>query len=46
MVFNNEELKALFQAMPKTKDELLKVKGFGQKKIENYGDAILRIINK
>lgn len=46
MVFNNEELNSLVEAKPKSKEELLKVKGFGPKKVEKYGDAILEILNK
>jgi hypothetical protein len=45
LIFNNEELDLLIQSKPKTKDELLKVKGFGPKKLEKYGDEILEIVN-
>lgn len=45
MVFNNEELNTLIEIKPKNKDELLKVKGFGSKKVEKYGDAIISILN-
>lgn len=45
LVFNNLELDALIQATPKTKEDLLKVKGFGEKKIEKYGKEILDILN-
>jgi len=44
-VFSNEELELLIQSKPKTKDELLKIKGFGPKKLDKYGDRILGIIN-
>jgi hypothetical protein len=44
-VFNNEELDRILQAMPKTKEELLKVKGFGPVKVDKYGEDILKIIN-
>lgn len=46
MVFNNEELNSLIETKPKSKEELLKVRGFGPKKVEKYGDAILEILNK
>jgi len=46
MVFNNSELNALIQGRPKTKEELHSVKGFGDKKVEKYGDEILRILNE
>lgn len=45
MVFNNEEMETLIAANPKSKNELLKVKGFGEKKVEKYGTEILRIMN-
>lgn len=31
---------------PKTKEKLLKVSGFGSKKVEKYGDAILMLLNE
>jgi len=45
MVFNNEELNSLIEINPKNKDELLKVKGFGPRKVEKYGEAIISILN-
>lgn len=45
MVFNNEELNSLIENKPKNKDELLKIKGFGPKKVEKYGEAIITILN-
>ena len=45
MIFNNAEMETLIKANPKSKNELLKVKGFGEKKVEKYGEEILRIIN-
>lgn len=44
-IYNNEELDLLVQAKPKTKEQLMRVKGFGEKKVEKYGDAVLSIIN-
>lgn len=44
-IFNNEEMNLLLKTMPKTKADLLNVKGFGPKKVEKYGDAILSILN-
>jgi hypothetical protein len=44
-IFNNQELDALILAMPKSREELTQVKGFGDKKIEKYGDEILSILN-
>lgn len=45
MVFTNEQLDSLIQNNPKTKDELIKIKGFGEKKVEKYGEAILAILH-
>lgn len=45
MVFNNKELDDLLLTKPTSKEELLKVKGFGEKKVEKYGTSILSIIN-
>lgn len=44
-VFNNVEMDRLLLAMPKNKEELLRVKGFGQVKVDRYGDNILDILN-
>ena len=44
-VFNNSEMEDLIGKYPKTTDKLSLVKGFGPKKIEKYGEAILRIMN-
>ena len=46
MIFTNEMLDALTEVKPLSKDELLKIKGFGDKKVEQYGDEILSIINR
>jgi superfamily II DNA helicase RecQ len=45
MIFNNEEMEALTAAYPVNEEELLKVKGFGKKKVEKYGDGILRVFS-
>lgn len=46
MVFNNAEMEALIQAAPQSKEELLKVKGFGPVKVEKYGDALIQILSQ
>ena len=46
MIFTNEMLDALTNIKPKSKEELLNIKGFGDKKVEQYGDEILFIINR
>lgn len=43
-VFNDETLNEIISIKPQTIDELLTVKGFGQKKCEWYGNNILQII--
>ena len=43
-VFNDETLNEIIIIKPQTIDELLTVKGFGQKKCEWYGNDILQII--
>ncbi len=45
MIFNNEEMEALTAAYPVNEEELLKVKGFGKKKVEKYGEGVLKIFN-
>lgn len=45
MVFTNEMLDTLVETKPRTKEELLQIKGFGDKKVEMYGEGILEIIN-
>nr|WP_278184589.1 NERD domain-containing protein [Desulfofarcimen acetoxidans] len=46
MIYSNEEMENLISAYPTNKEELLKVKGFGLKKVEKYGEHILKILNK
>lgn len=43
-VFNNAEMEDLLDKMPKNKTQLLKVRGFGEKKVKDYGNEILRIL--
>lgn len=45
-IFNNAEMEEIMKINPRTKTELLQVKGFGQKKVEKYGEAILEILNR
>jgi len=45
IVFSNAEMETLIKANPKSKNELHNVKGFGEKKVEKYGEEILKIIN-
>ena len=43
-IFSNAVLDAIIQTLPKTKEELLLIKGFGEKKVELYGKDIIDII--
>ena len=45
-IYSNKELEALITMMPRTKEELQTVEGFGQIKIRKYGNDIINIINK
>lgn len=45
IIFTNEQLDNLIQTLPRTKEDLIKVRGFGEKKVEKYGDMIISIIN-
>lgn len=43
-IFNNEQMNDLIEKGPRTKDELMQIKGFGAVKAEKYGDAILKCL--
>lgn len=43
-IYNNLQLKELILKMPMNKNELLYVSGFGEKKVDKYGDDILSIL--
>lgn len=45
-IFNNKTLDEIVKTKPKTKEELLKISGFGQVKVDKYGEAIIDIITK
>ena len=45
-IFNNAQMEDLVSKKPKTKEELLKVMGFGEKKVVAYGGDILEVISK
>jgi superfamily II DNA helicase RecQ len=44
-IAHNRWLKALVRLPVRTVDDLLHVKGFGEKRVRRYGDDILRILN-
>jgi len=43
-VFTNEEMGKIVEVMPKNKQELISIKGFGEVKFEKYGQNIIDII--
>ncbi len=43
-IFKDVQMEDLLEKMPKTKDELLNVSGFGTAKVNKYGDEILKIL--
>ena len=45
-IYNNEQLNDLINKNPKSLDELKSVSGFGDKKVEKYGNDILNILLK
>ena len=44
-ICNDETLKMIVGCHPKTKEELSRIKGIGEKRLEQYGDEILAIVN-
>lgn len=44
-IFNDQTLEEILSIMPSTLDDLRKISGFGDKKIESYGQDIINIIN-
>ncbi|NFN94679.1 aldolase [Clostridium botulinum] len=46
MIFSNEVLKQIIQNNPKSKEELLNIKGIGKVKVDKYGDEILEVISR
>ena len=45
IIATNAQLMAVIQLKPGSKDALKEVNGYGKKKIEKYGDDILKIVN-
>ncbi len=46
VIFTDKTLKELCSLMPSTKDEMLKVSGVGETKLQKYGEDFLEIIRK
>ena len=45
IIFSDSTLIEISNKLPKSKEELLDIRGFGEKKLENYGEEIINIIN-
>lgn len=45
MIFKDDQIYELIDTKPKTKEQLLGVRGFGEIKVEKYGEWILNIFN-
>ncbi|NRZ43404.1 superfamily II DNA helicase RecQ [Clostridium beijerinckii] len=45
MIFKDEQIDELIKVKPKTKDQPLGVKGFGEIKVEKYGEGIINVFN-
>lgn len=45
-IFNDAQMADLIEKAPQTKEELLQISGFGNVKVEKYGAAILKILQK
>ncbi len=46
MILENKTIDQIAKIKPKNEEELLKIKGIGEKKLEKYGDKILKIVNE
>lgn len=44
IIFNNKQMEDILEKMPLSNEELLKCQGFGEVKVEKYGEEILRIV--
>lgn len=45
-IFSDKQMNDLMMKMPKTKQELFKVTGFGEKRINKFGEELLEIIHQ
>lgn len=45
MIFSDKTLEELLSNLPKDKKELKEINGFGDVKIEEFGEEIIKIIN-
>lgn len=46
MIAHNDSLMQIAILPVKSKEDLLQIKGFGEKRVEKYGDEILRVLNE
>ena len=46
MISHNSELKNIAIKKPENKNQLRKIKGFGEVKVEKYSEEILSILNE
>lgn len=46
MIFSDAALRSMIKIMPKDRQEFLSVQGVGEKKLEEFGDEFLRVINE
>lgn len=44
-IYNNEEMERIIEAKPRSKEQLTSIKGFGDVKVNKYGEDIIKIIN-
>jgi ATP-dependent DNA helicase RecQ len=44
IIFHDATLKDICEKLPYSKEKLAKIKGFGERKLELYGDEVLRVI--
>ena len=45
-IFNDAQMNDLIEKMPRTKEQLLEVQGFGKVKTEKYGEYVLKILGR
>ncbi len=45
MILSNATIDEMAESLPKNKQELLAVKGWGEKKLEKYGDEFLKVLH-
>ena len=46
IIFSDSTLIEMVNRLPKNREELLNIKGIGEKKLDKYGDEIITLINE